>query len=1079
MKPERVPRRAEAKPAVAPDKALPAGKTTPKTPGKRSRKPATPLPALSAPGPEVAAADVAAVIRTSDGVSAATANPQAQRPLHGLTMLLGLGVDSGLFLVASATKATAAVRAFARPGHEPQPDEAHRGGYFQALRSSAGSVVYTAYVPWPDGLTRSTALQLACVTDGGAQLLLAVDCVASLGLAPQDLAALVRPFARVLRPAVQSVLDVSHPLSLVLALPPAAARAEPGLQCHFDGVIDGQAHGWAFDRRQPALRLPVELLFEGQTMARGVANLHRADLVQAGLGDGHHHFRLALPAAWQDGQPRRLSVRVQQGNALVSSAEMACSLPQGAPPKPAMATSVKALPHGDMPASAGITVFTPYFAARTPERQAELDWCLRQNLACEAVGQLVLMIDDGHEPPVDHPKLQIHRLDCRPTYLHWLRLTEALPDGQVSILANSDIYFDETLPHVQTALGGPGRFLALSRHEKVGDALQPHSNPKWSQDVWGLRAGQAMAPSLRKALDIPLGVPRCDNKIAYLFAVHGWAVHNPMHDLRSVHVHETQQRHYDKKTDTTVMGGVAYVHPSPSLGGASQLELEVWARNAGAVQSVTLNASLDRWQAEAEAEAGARQAPEPAVAAPMPAPAPLRAPVREQVRASTAAPARASPPLSVGHSPVAAGKPVGDARQVQAAMREGTLVFSAGHRFKVYRCAEGSMAIDSLSPAAAQWLPAALNDLADWRSQPEALLASFVPPVASTRPLRIGLRPSDKADLQFWQYPAATERQAYENHMAAAPSSNVDRGQRLVHTYLALPWATYIDKEQLPDDVLRLCGPRLAGLAALAEQLGFALRVHTVCQQIHWRRLVDTFGQIGITDLHLSHDEQNIDPVREGWPFRVHSWPLFAPNIEVPERRAGLVIGKPVADRRYLASFIGAHMPHYRSDVRLQLAEAAQAAARDDILVDLGKMWHFNKLVYQEQVLHKPLAEADAQQVAVAAQRYNEVLSDSVFSLCPEGAGPNTLRIWESLAVGAIPVVIDSGWRPPTLGADPDRSALRDCCVFWPIDQVPSLWRAVDGISAAQRAAMQGKAVALYQQARQIMAWRPISEAAT
>ncbi|MDH4390032.1 MAG: exostosin family protein [Aquabacterium sp.] len=1028
MKPKRSPHSAAAKPALPRDQAPPSGKTMPKPAGKRGRKQVVGPHVSSVADVGVMATDAAAAVGMGDAGPVEAVIPLAPTRLPGLTVLLGLGVESGLFLVAAAPKATAAVRGFQRPGPEPLADRANVDGSFQALRSPAGAVVYTAYLPLPDGMTRSTQLQLACVTENGDQALLAVDCVACLGLSPAELAALVRPFVRVLRPAVQAVLDASHPLSLALAAPAPAAGAAPGLQCHFDGLIDGQAHGWAFDRRQPELRLPVELLHDGQTMARGVADMHRADLVQAGLGDGHHHFRLAVPATWQDGKPRRLSVRVRQGGDMANSAEMECSLPQ-------------ARPLGDVPASAAITVFTPYFAARTAERQAELDLCLRQNLACVAVSQLVLMIDDGHEPPLAHPKLQIQRLDCRPTYLHWLRLTEALPDGQVSILANSDIYFDETLPTVQTALAGPARFLALSRHEKVGEVLQPHSNPKWSQDVWGLRAGQALAPSLRKALDIPLGVPRCDNKIAYLFAVHGWAVHNPMHDLRSVHVHETQQRHYDKKTDTTVMGGVAYVHPSPSLGGASQLELEVWARNAGAVQSVKLNASLDRWQAEAEA--GTRQEPAPAVPVPSPAFVPAPAP----------APALVEPVVASRSLP--AGKPVGDARKVQMAMREGALVFSAGHRFKVYRCAQGCMAVDSLSPAAAQWLPPALNGLVDLRSEPHALLAAFVPPVADTRPMRIGLRPSDKADVQFWQYPAATERQAFENHLAAAPGSNVDPVHRVAHTYLALPWATYIDKKQMPDDVVRLCGPRLAGLAALADQLGFALRVHTVCQQIHWRRLVDTFCQIGVTDLHLSHDEQSIDPVREGWPFRVHSWPLFAPNIEVPERRAGVVIGKPLADKRYLASFIGAHMPHYRSDVRLQLAEAAQAAARDDILVDLGTEWHFNKLVYQEQVQHKPLADADAQQVAAAAQRYNEVLSDSVFSLCPEGAGPNTLRIWESLAVGAIPVVIAKDWVPPDSKGD---SRVLDRCVLF-MDEP------IDATLFAQLAAMPVEALREMQQA--------------
>jgi hypothetical protein len=40
--------------------------------------------------------------------------------------------------------------------------------------------------------------------------------------------------------------------------------------------------------------------------------------------------------------------------------------------------------------------------------------------------------------------------------------------------------------------------------------------------------------------------------------------------------------------------------------------------------------------------------------------------------------------------------------------------------------------------------------------------------------------------------------------------------------------------------------------------------------------------------------------------------------------------------------------------------------------------------------------------------RYNTILSDSVFSLCPLGAGPNTLRFWESIAVGSIPVIFSN-----------------------------------------------------------------------
>jgi hypothetical protein len=688
-------------------------------------------------------------------------------------------------------------------------------------------------------------------------------------------------------------------------------------------------------------------------------------------------------------------------------------------------------PHGHH--AADITVFTPYFAARTPERQAELDLCLHMNLQCDAVTRLVLLVDDGHQPPMTHPKLTVRATSGRPSYLQWIELSAELPPGGVSILANTDIYFDDSLSRVHETLAVPHRFIALSRFEKLGTEFKPHPTPCWSQDVWGLRTGQPLPAPLLKALDIPLGVPRCDNKIAYLFAVHGWTVHNPMAFVRSVHVHETQQRSYDKKSDMTVMGGVAYVDPSETLDAPSTLEFDVWARNTPLVKSVKLNRSMDHWLAQASEKVAA------AVTATAPNPAP-----------------------ALDAAPVCL--PVDDFPAIGRALHMGEVAYALRGRFKVYRLGGRHMAVDSLSPAQAQWLRPALATGDGLVLDAPTLLAAFAPPVVDTSPIAIGLRPTDKADCHFWQYPAATERQAFENHLGIARGANIDAATRVVHTYLGLPWATYIDKKQLPDEVLKLNGLRLAGLHALAQALGFELRVHTVCQQIYWRRLIDTFQQLGVTDLHLSHATTDIDPTREGWALRIHSWPLFAPNIEVPERRVGLTIGKPVEQKRYLASFIGAHMPHYRSDVRVRLFEAAKASGRDDILVDLGDEWHFNKVVYQEQVQHQPLAEAETVKVESANRRYNEVLSDSVFSLCPEGAGPNTLRLWESLAVGAIPVVMATRWSPPrTDGVD---SVLKDCALF--VEELPdaALFARLAATPRTLRSQMQQVAITRYAQIR-------------
>ena len=69
-------------------------------------------------------------------------------------------------------------------------------------------------------------------------------------------------------------------------------------------------------------------------------------------------------------------------------------------------------------------------------------------------------------------------------------------------------------------------------------------------------------------------------------------------------------------------------------------------------------------------------------------------------------------------------------------------------------------------------------------------------------------------------------------------------------------------------------------------------------------------------------------------------------------------------------------------------------------------MWHFEKNVYQDQVSGIKLSSADLSQQDTQTLTYNRTLVNSTFSLCPVGAGPNTIRLWESICVQSIPVII-------------------------------------------------------------------------
>jgi len=688
-----------------------------------------------------------------------------------------------------------------------------------------------------------------------------------------------------------------------------------------------------------------------------------------------------------------------------------------------------------------IYLFTPYFAAGTPHRQKELDTCLRRNVESDAIERIFLLVDDGHRPPIVDNKIEIIDVGARPTYRQWVELTRNLRRSCLSILANSDIYFDETLSRMREILGLPQAFVALTRHELLGNQLVQHPNPHWSQDVWSIHGSSQFSDSLLKSLEIPLGVPRCDNKIAYLFAIQGWNVYNPVNYVNAVHVHETQQRSYNKKGDLTVIGGVAYVHPMID-GQPSKVEIDVWAKNASAITQVKLNKSLDRWEREestcsddqvGEYELGKLNG----TAVPIP---------QEK--------SFADPPCSV-------------AERLNY-IRNGELAFEFLGRFRIYRNADQLLFLDSLQPAfavkrfAGGW-PSSREVL---KKLPDEVLAEFVPPVMDSRPIVVGDRPIDSKDVQFWQYPCLTERQAFDNHLTIQTCQNFDPHRRAIHTYLGLPWATYIDKKQFPDLVLRYLRPRIKGLNALARHHGYYLAVHTVCQQIHWPRLADHFNDLGITDIHLSHCEKTIDPEKEGYRFRVHSWPLFAVNVEDPTRSEGLEIGKPISKKRYLASFIGAHMKHYRSPIRQRLLEVARADGGADILFELEDEWHFNKIVYQEQVQSKAIATDIQERHNERTRRYNEILSDSVFSLCPEGAGPNTLRVWESIAVGSIPVIISDDWVPPTLpGAG---LSLDDCCISVNSSEIEGLFARLRSVRRLKLKSMHAACLEAYEQVRRL-----------
>ena len=244
-----------------------------------------------------------------------------------------------------------------------------------------------------------------------------------------------------------------------------------------------------------------------------------------------------------------------------------------------------------------------------------------------------------------------------------------------------------------------------------------------------------------------------------------------------------------------------------------------------------------------------------------------------------------------------------------------------------------------------------------------------------------------------WQRPAKTEEWAYERCLAGLPDSRYAQ-------MLCFPWATLIDllrksetaRAQLFIDALRRCLPKTTLVRA------------TVMQHIYAKDMLPVLERLGVTDLFWSHATKAETHIGK---LRIHPFPLYPVCCADGAAENWLPPGK----RRYLYSFIGAYQPGlYLTEARRWIFELPP---RNDAYVERRGEWHFEGTVYREQIGGVLQSNEALQAERARVEEYTEVLGQSVFSLCPSGSGPNTIRLWESLGMGAIPVIISDTHRQP------------------------------------------------------------------
>lgn len=249
---------------------------------------------------------------------------------------------------------------------------------------------------------------------------------------------------------------------------------------------------------------------------------------------------------------------------------------------------------------------------------------------------------------------------------------------------------------------------------------------------------------------------------------------------------------------------------------------------------------------------------------------------------------------------------------------------------------------------------------------------------------------------QDWQFPAITEQHAFHQirAMGAVPD-NV--------TYIAYPWANLIDKLQTKAGDAHI---HMARFRQFCHRLPKDTIKVTVCQHIKMREFLHLFEEAGVSEIFWSHATHAdvVDEAENG--VRLRAFPLYP--VQVTEET------QDQAERPHLFSFIGARSnQYYLTRAREWIIDLLQQHPRGMII---GRdSWHYNKIVYEHQIRPATAGkgEADAMVDHSKADQFKASLAESIFSLCPSGSGPNSIRLWESLGAGSIPVILADTWAPP------------------------------------------------------------------
>lgn len=272
-----------------------------------------------------------------------------------------------------------------------------------------------------------------------------------------------------------------------------------------------------------------------------------------------------------------------------------------------------------------------------------------------------------------------------------------------------------------------------------------------------------------------------------------------------------------------------------------------------------------------------------------------------------------------------------------------------------------------------------------------------------------------------WQKPVITEQQIFQLFY---------KNKNIPTNFFAFPWASLYDSQLNNNAVNNLLTYKVQ------DKMCF-----TIIQHIHFRKYLELFKNIGITHIFTPHKQ--FDDIKLEDQFNIKIIALSLYPVQTNNNLTDNAID--IVSRKYVASFIGQYEDYYLTKIRDSIFNIFPQY--NDCLVKRRSQWHYRDIVFFCVETNKDFEN-----------EYKNNLQETQFSLCPSGSGPNSIRIWESMSYGCIPVILaDTLVLPEIKGID-----YNDFFIIWKESEINKLYDYLKTINKETLINMSKKNIEMY-----------------